>query len=164
MMQVGRGNRVRCGKVRVGSKREAALFEPMSASASCGHSREEAGTHRSDRFRLLAARSGRAIVGFATLAWRGHAGLIIGRWELLSVHDGAVAWPLVACTQRLAMPSRYLSSRSKAILMRGVAVRLLLSFSCAMLAAPAVSEDIGIGPPLALAPGQAPPLPQAGPL
>jgi cytochrome c peroxidase len=33
-----------------------------------------------------------------------------------------------------------------------------------MLAAPAVSEDIGIGPPLALAPGQAPPLPQAGPL
>ena len=35
---------------------------------------------------------------------------------------------------------------------------------CAVLAAPAVSEDAGIGPPPALAPGQAPPLPQAGPL
>ena len=33
-----------------------------------------------------------------------------------------------------------------------------------MLAAPAVSEDTGVGPPPALAPGQAPPLPQAGPL
>jgi cytochrome c peroxidase len=43
-------------------------------------------------------------------------------------------------------------------------VRLLLSFSCAMLAAPAVSEDTGVGPPPALAPGQAPPLPRAGPL
>ena len=45
-----------------------------------------------------------------------------------------------------------------------LAVRLLLSFGCAMLAAPAVSEDTGVGPPPALAPGQAPPLPQAGPL
>src|SRR5258706_15484170 len=45
-----------------------------------------------------------------------------------------------------------------------LAVRLLLSFSCAMLAAPAVGEDTGVGPPPALAPGQAPPLPQAGPL
>src|SRR6201997_5713198 len=45
-----------------------------------------------------------------------------------------------------------------------LAVRLLLSFSCAMLAAPAVSEDTGVGPPPALAPGQSPPLPQAGPL
>jgi cytochrome c peroxidase len=45
-----------------------------------------------------------------------------------------------------------------------LAVRLLLSFSCAMLAGSAVSEDTGLGPPPALAPGQAPPLPQAGPL
>ena len=45
-----------------------------------------------------------------------------------------------------------------------LAVRLLLSFSCAMLAAPAVGEDTGVGPPPALAPGQAPPLPQASPL
>jgi cytochrome c peroxidase len=45
-----------------------------------------------------------------------------------------------------------------------LAVRLLLSFSCAMLAAPAVSEDTGVGPPPALAPGQSPPLPQADPL
>jgi hypothetical protein len=34
----------------------------------------------------------------------------------------------------------------------------------AVVAAPAVSEDVGIGPPPALAPGQAPPLPKAGPL
>jgi cytochrome c peroxidase len=33
-----------------------------------------------------------------------------------------------------------------------------------VLAAPVGSEDTGVGPPLALAPGQAPPLPQAGPL
>ena len=45
-----------------------------------------------------------------------------------------------------------------------LAVRLLISISCAMLAAPAVSEDTGVGPPPGLAPGQAPPLPQAGPL
>ena len=41
---------------------------------------------------------------------------------------------------------------------------LLLSCCCAVLAAPAASEDSGVGPPPALAPGQAPPLPQAGPL
>ncbi len=45
-----------------------------------------------------------------------------------------------------------------------LAVRLLLSFSCAVLAAPAVSEDTIVGPSPALAPGQAPPLPPAGPL
>src|SRR5215468_4061024 len=45
-----------------------------------------------------------------------------------------------------------------------LAVLLLLSHSCAVLAAPAASEDTGVGPPPALAPGQAPPLPQAGPL
>jgi cytochrome c peroxidase len=60
----------------------------------------------------------------------------------------------------------YLSSRSKAILMQAtsIAVRVLLSLSFATLAAPAVSEGTGVGPPPALAPGQAPPLPQAGPL
>jgi cytochrome c peroxidase len=45
-----------------------------------------------------------------------------------------------------------------------LAVLLLLSLSCAALAAPAVSEDTIVGPPPALAPGQEPPLPQAGPL
>jgi di-heme cytochrome c peroxidase len=44
------------------------------------------------------------------------------------------------------------------------AIRLVLSVSCAMLVAPAVSEDTGVGPPPVLAPGQAPPLPQAGAL
>src|SRR5260370_8074807 len=45
-----------------------------------------------------------------------------------------------------------------------LAALLLLSHSCAVLAAPAASEDTGVGPPPALAPGQAPPLPVAGPL
>src|ERR1700751_1527081 len=44
------------------------------------------------------------------------------------------------------------------------AVLLLLPLSCAVLAAPAVREDTIVGSPPALAPGQAPPLPQAGPL
>src|SRR6201981_2218480 len=43
-------------------------------------------------------------------------------------------------------------------------VLLLLPLSCAVLAAPAVREDTIVGSPPALAPGQAPPLPQAGPL
>ena len=34
----------------------------------------------------------------------------------------------------------------------------------AVVAAPALNEDVGIGPPRALAPGHAPPLPKAGPL
>ena len=34
----------------------------------------------------------------------------------------------------------------------------------ALLPATAVSEDTGVGPPLALAPGEAPPLPKQGPL
>ena len=57
----------------------------------------------------------------------------------------------------------YFSQRA---LMRAtfVAVLLLLTLSCAVLAAPAVSEDTLVGPPPALAPGRAPPLPQAGPL
>src|SRR6201998_4423615 len=60
----------------------------------------------------------------------------------------------------------YLAGRSKALLMHAtpLAVRLRLAFVCAMLAAPAVSEDTGFGPPPALAPGQAPPLPKSGPL
>ena len=60
----------------------------------------------------------------------------------------------------------HLGKTPKAILMqaKSLAIELLLSFSCAMLAAPALSEDAGFGPPPALVPGQAPPLPQAGPL
>lgn len=37
-------------------------------------------------------------------------------------------------------------------------------FVCLVIAAPGVHGDDGIGPPTALAPGQAPPLPKAGPL
>jgi cytochrome c peroxidase len=55
---------------------------------------------------------------------------------------------------------------SQRVLMRDtfVAVLLLLPLSCVVLAGPAVSEDTIVGPAPALAPGQAPPLPQAGPL
>jgi cytochrome c peroxidase len=41
---------------------------------------------------------------------------------------------------------------------------LLFVCYCSLLAAPVGSEDTGLGPPPALAPGQAPPPPQAGPL
>ena len=40
----------------------------------------------------------------------------------------------------------------------------LIVCSGALLAASVGSEDTSVGPPPALAPGQAPPLPQAGPL
>jgi len=50
------------------------------------------------------------------------------------------------------------------LLGRAAAVQLILSCSCAMLPAPALSEDAGLSPPPALAPGQAPPLPQASAL
>jgi cytochrome c peroxidase len=72
-----------------------------------------------------------------------------------------------ARARRLEMPEiGYLSSGSKAILMQAIslAIRFVLSLSCAVLAAPAVSEDTSVAAPPALAPGQAPPLPQAGPL
>ena len=45
-----------------------------------------------------------------------------------------------------------------------LALPLLLSYCCVVLAAPALSEDTGVGPPPALVPGEAPRLPQAGPL
>src|SRR5580700_7229287 len=47
---------------------------------------------------------------------------------------------------------------------RSLAIQLLLAFGCAVLAAPALGEDSGIGPPPVLEPGQAPPLPKPGPL
>jgi cytochrome c peroxidase len=43
-------------------------------------------------------------------------------------------------------------------------ILLLLSYIFAVVAAPAVEEDTGVGPPPALSPGQTPPLPKAGPL
>src|SRR5260370_42589164 len=62
------------------------------------------------------------------------------------------------------MPLTAYSSQKALMRAAFLAVLLLLSLSCAALAAPAVSEDTIVGPPPALAPGQAPPLPQAGPL
>jgi cytochrome c peroxidase len=45
-----------------------------------------------------------------------------------------------------------------------LAVLLLLSYSFAVVAVRALEENAAVGPPLALAPGQAPPLPRPGPL
>jgi hypothetical protein len=90
------------------------------------------------------------------------------RRELITLLGCAgAASPLAHGRSVWGMPGiGYLSIRRRLFLMQAtsLAARLLISISCAMLAAPAVSEDTGVGPPPALAPGQAPPLPQAGPL
>jgi cytochrome c peroxidase len=49
-------------------------------------------------------------------------------------------------------------------LMRSMSLAVALSFSCALFAATTVGEDASLGPPLALAPGEAPMLPEQGPL
>jgi cytochrome c peroxidase len=49
-------------------------------------------------------------------------------------------------------------------LMRSMSLAVALSFSCALFAATTVGEDASLGPPLALAPGEAPMLPKQGPL
>jgi hypothetical protein len=48
--------------------------------------------------------------------------------------------------------------------MRITSLAVALSCSCALLPGTAVSEDTGVGPPLALAPGEASPLTKQGPL
>src|ERR1700739_2922961 len=55
-------------------------------------------------------------------------------------------------------------TKRKGYLMRITSLAVALSCSCALLPATAVSEDTGVGPPLALAPGEAPPLIKQGPL
>ena len=45
-----------------------------------------------------------------------------------------------------------------------LAALLLLSYGWAAFAAPIANDNTGLGPPPALAPGQAPPLPKPGPL
>src|ERR1700756_2250670 len=59
---------------------------------------------------------------------------------------------------------RCVQPKSKGNLMRITSLVVALSCSRALLPATAVSEDAGVGPPLALAPGEAPPLPKQGPL
>ena len=58
------------------------------------------------------------------------------------------------------------TSRAKTYWMRAtsLAVLLLLSYIFTVIAARAVEEETGVGPPPALAVGQAPPLPKPGPL
>src|SRR5262249_11155129 len=48
--------------------------------------------------------------------------------------------------------------------MRATPLAVLLLLSCIFTAVAAVAEDTGVGPPPALAPGQAPPVPKQGPL
>jgi len=59
---------------------------------------------------------------------------------------------------------RCVRPKSKGYLMRITSLAVALSCSCALLPATALSEDTGVGPPLALAPGEAPPLIKRGPL
>src|SRR6202007_1489890 len=59
---------------------------------------------------------------------------------------------------------RCIRPKSQGYLMRITSLAVALSCSCALLPATAVSEDTGVGPPLALAPGKAAPLTKQGPL
>jgi cytochrome c peroxidase len=59
---------------------------------------------------------------------------------------------------------RCVCPESKGHLMRITSLVLALSCSCSLLPATGMSEEAAVGPMPALAPGQAPPLPQAGPL
>jgi cytochrome c peroxidase len=59
---------------------------------------------------------------------------------------------------------RCVRPESKGHLMRITSLVLALSCSCSLLPATGMSEEAAVGPVPALAPGQAPPLPQAGPL
>src|ERR1700716_182422 len=71
-----------------------------------------------------------------------------------------------AAAMRCLLLMRMLTSGAKTHRMcaRFLAALLLLSCIFAVVAARAVGEDTGVGPPLALVPGQAPPLPKPGPL
>ena len=59
---------------------------------------------------------------------------------------------------------RCVRPKSKRYLMRIASLAVALWCSCALLPATAVSEETGVGPPLALASGEAPPLIKQGPL
>src|SRR5258705_13956619 len=71
-----------------------------------------------------------------------------------------------AAAVRCLLLMRMLPSGAKTHRMcaRFLAALLLLSCIFAVVAARAVGEDPGVGPPLALGPGPAPPLPKPGPL
>jgi cytochrome c peroxidase len=60
--------------------------------------------------------------------------------------------------------SKAKADRMRATFLTVLSVPSVLSLLFAVLAAAAVNEDTGVGPPPALPPGQAPPLPKPGPL
>src|SRR6201988_5524376 len=64
------------------------------------------------------------------------------------------------------MPTRMFTSGAKTHRIWATLLAALLFLSCifGVVAVRAVEQDTGIGPPPALAPGQAPPLPKPGPL
>jgi len=104
---------------------------------------------RSQRDQIVSALGGKADIGRITLLGGTAAALPLAQGRALRRCRSLVT---SANRQRLLMQAGSL------------VVQLLLSFSCAMLAPPALSEDASFGPLPALAPGQAPPLPQAGSL
>ena len=59
---------------------------------------------------------------------------------------------------------RCVRPKSKGHFMSITSLAVALSCSWVLLPGTAVSEDTGVGPPLALAPGKAPPLAKQGPL
>jgi cytochrome c peroxidase len=64
----------------------------------------------------------------------------------------------------MRLVQRCVRPRRKGHLMRSTSLAVALSCSCALFPATAVGDDAGVSPPLALPPGEAPPLPKQGPL
>jgi cytochrome c peroxidase len=62
------------------------------------------------------------------------------------------------------LSQRCVRPRSQAYLMHITSLAVALLCGCALVPATAVGDDAGVGPPLALAPGEAPPLIKQGPL
>ena len=66
--------------------------------------------------------------------------------------------------RRYSLFQRCFRQKSESYLMRITALAVVLSCGCALFPATAVSDNTGIGPPPALASGEAPPLVKQGPL
>src|SRR6201984_3404106 len=82
----------------------------------------------------------------------------------LGATDGGLRSDPAVEERPMRLIQRRVRPKSQGYLMRITSLAVVLSCSCALLLATAVGEDAGVGPPLALAAGQAPPLPKQGPL